>query len=95
VYEHMWGPSEFTCTGTLKTYDRVDRLKEIPVPVLFTCGRYDEATPETTSYYQSNLPGSESAVLENASHNHHLERPGEYLRIVRDYLHRVENDSSD
>ncbi len=90
VYKYMWGPSEFSVTGTLKNYERVDRLKEIIIPVLFTCGRYDEATPATTKYYQSNLPGSEISIFEDASHEHHLEKPEEYLQIVQDFLHRAE-----
>ena len=47
VYGHMWGPSEFTATGTLQDYDRSDRLGEITIPTLFTTGRYDEARPVT------------------------------------------------
>ncbi len=90
VYEHMWGPSEFTCTGTLKDFDCTNRLNEIEVPVLYTCGRYDEATPETTEFYRGRTPISEIAVIEDASHEHHLEKPEEYLRVVRDFLHRVE-----
>jgi proline-specific peptidase len=90
VYEYMWGPSEFTVTGTLKDYERAEKLKEIKVPVLFTCGQYDEATPDSTAYYQSMLPGSELAVFEDASHNHHLEKPVEYIRTVRAFLSRAE-----
>ncbi|MDD3592560.1 MAG: proline iminopeptidase-family hydrolase [Sulfurovum sp.] len=90
IYEHMWGPSEFTATGVLKTYERVDRLKEIVIPVLFTCGVYDEATPATTKYYQENLPGSEICIFEDASHEHHLEKPQEYLQTLRDFLCRAE-----
>lgn len=90
VYEYMWGPSEFTMSGTLKDYERAERLKEITVPVLFTCGQYDEATPATTLYYQSMLPGSEIVIFENASHDHHIEKPEEYLAAVRDFLGRVE-----
>ena len=51
VYHRMWGPSEFTMTGTLKDFDCTGRLREITVPTLFTCGRFDEATPETTAFY--------------------------------------------
>jgi len=90
VYEYMWGQSEFTMTGTLFDYDRSDRLKEIKVPVLFTCGRYDECTPSSTAYYQSKLPGSELIVFEDASHEHHLERTADFLRVVRDFLSRAE-----
>lgn len=90
IYSHMWGPSEFTVTGSLKNYERVDRLKRISVPVLLTCGFYDEATPETTRYYQKNIPESEIYIFENASHEHHLEAFPEYLKIVRDFFDRAE-----
>ncbi len=58
VYEHMWGPSEFGMTGILKDYDRTAHLKDIIVPTLFTCRRYDEATPSSTALYHDQLPGS-------------------------------------
>lgn len=90
VYLSMCGPSEFTMTGSLKNTELVNRLKEIKVPVLFTCGRYDEATPETTAIYQQALPGSEMVVIEDASHEHHLEKPQEYLERVRNFLRRIE-----
>ncbi len=90
VYEYMWGPSEFTATGILKDFDCTNRLDEIEVPVLYTCGRYDEATPETTEFYRSRTPISEITVIEDASHEHHLEKPEEYLSVVRDFLRRVE-----
>lgn len=89
VYQYMWGPSEFTITGTLKGFECADQLHKITVPVLFTCGRYDEATPDTTAYYQKMLPGSQLRVFENASHSHHLEQEQEYLATVRKFL--VEN----
>ncbi len=90
VYEKMWGPSEFTVSGNLKGFDRTARLKEIKIPALFVCGRYDEATPETTAYYHQMMPGSEMAVIENASHQAHLEQPEEYLALLRDFLRRSE-----
>lgn len=95
VYEYMWGPSEFTMTGTLKDYNRVPDLNKIRVPVLFTCGRYDEATPDTTALYHNSLPGSEMVVIENASHEHHLEKTEEYLGVVKDFLRKVESRETD
>jgi len=92
VYEQMWGPSEFTCTGTLKDRDYTMRLREINIPVLFTCGQYDEATPQTTAYYQNCLPGSEMIVFEEASHAHMLEKEAPYLAAVRSFLKRVESE---
>ena len=43
VYGYMWGPSEFTATGTLKTFDATPWLAGIKVPTLFVTGEFDEA----------------------------------------------------
>lgn len=90
AYRYMWGPSEFTVTGTLRSYERVDRLKEIKTPALFICGRYDEATPAATEYYHRNMPGSEFVVIENASHLSWVEQPDVFNRVLRDFLRRSE-----
>ncbi|HEY5564005.1 MAG TPA: proline iminopeptidase-family hydrolase, partial [Rhodothermia bacterium] len=80
LYGYMWGPSEFTATGTLKDYDGSDRLSELRVPVLFTTGRYDEATPATVAYYQSQVPGAELAILEESAHLTMQDEPEENVR---------------
>jgi proline iminopeptidase len=90
VYNYMWGPSEIVCTGTLKGYERADRLAEIHIPTLFTCGQYDEATPESTAYYQSKLPGARIKVFSDASHAVMLEQPDEYCSAIRGFMHQVE-----
>jgi len=86
VYGKMWGPSEFTVTGTLKDFERAERLGELRVPALFTAGRYDEATPAAAEHYRSRLPGARLAVFEEASHSHHVEKREEYLGTVRAFL---------
>jgi proline iminopeptidase len=88
VYMTMWGASEFCPTGNLKTYDVTPRLHEISVPTLFVCGRYDEATPESTSYYRSLVPGSEVHVFERSSHVSYLEEPEAYVDVVGDFLRK-------
>jgi proline iminopeptidase len=90
VYGTMWGPSEPMVTGNLKEYDRTGRLKEIKSPTLWTCGRYDEATPETVGYYHSLMPGSEFVVFEKSAHMSHWEEADLYLPVVRDFLRRAE-----
>ncbi|MEI7482613.1 MAG: proline iminopeptidase-family hydrolase [Elusimicrobiota bacterium] len=94
IYLHMWGPSEFTVTGTLKGYDRVGRLGEIQTPVLFTCGRFDEASPAATAIYHQALPGSEMRIFEDASHSHHIEKADEYMLAARDFIKRQEEKVS-
>lgn len=90
VYEIMWGPSEFTVKGNLKTFDCTSQLKEISCPTLYTCGRYDEATPESTEYYSSLTPYSRIHVFENSAHMPYVEEPQEYLRVIGDFLKSVE-----
>lgn len=92
LYRYMWGPSEFTATGTLKDYERVDRLSEIKVPTLFTCGRYDEATPETTALYQSRIPGARLVIFENSAHMTMIEEPEHYVSVLRAFLREVEQN---
>lgn len=91
TYIYMWGPSEFTATGTLKNYDSTENLSKLNVPVLFVTGEYDEATPATVAFYQSLVPGSELAVIKGAAHLTMQDEPGENVRVVREFLHRVEN----
>lgn len=93
VYEFMWGPSEFYPTGNLKAYDRTSRLGEIRVPTLFTCGRYDEATPESTGFYHGLVPGSKFEVLEHSSHSPLREEPDTYLRLIESFLEEVETNA--
>jgi len=88
IYGMMWGASEFTVTGTLKEFDVTNRLDEIELPSLFTCGRYDEATPNTTEYYASLVPGSEFYVFEDCSHMPGVENPQAYVGKMRDFLNR-------
>lgn len=90
VYNYMWGASEFTVTGTLKHFDATDRLGEIKIPALFTCGRYDEATPETTEYYAGLVPDAEFHVFENSSHMPGIEEPEAYVEVVREWVNRQE-----
>ncbi|GAC1371522.1 MAG: proline iminopeptidase-family hydrolase [Hymenobacter sp.] len=88
VYETMWGPDEAQCTGNLRHYSSVARLKDLPVPSLYLCGRYDEATPASTAYFQQLTPNSRLVVFEKASHKAYMEVPDEYFRTVRGFLHR-------
>jgi proline iminopeptidase len=88
-YLHMWGPSEFTLTGTLADYDATPELGAIAVPTLMTCGRFDEATPETTADHASRIAGARLVVLEDASHSHHLEQEERYLAVVGEFMQTV------
>ncbi|MDQ6598399.1 proline iminopeptidase-family hydrolase [Bacillus salipaludis] len=91
VYNIMWGPSEFTVLGNLKSFDCTSQLSEITCPTLYTCGRYDEATPESTKYFSSLTPQSEFHVYENSAHLPYIEEPEEYLRVVGSFLGKIDS----
>jgi proline iminopeptidase len=86
VYNTMNGPSEFTVTGTLKTWDIMARLGEITVPTLLVGGRYDECTPGHLADMHSRIPGSQLAIIEDASHLCFAEQPAQFNEIVNAFL---------
>ncbi|NJN81752.1 MAG: proline iminopeptidase-family hydrolase [Caldilineaceae bacterium] len=90
VYVNMQGPNEFTITGNLKDWDRSDRLAEITVPTLVTCGRYDEATPNCAARLNEGIPNSRLHIFEQSAHMAHLEETDSYLQIVGDFLNDVD-----
>jgi proline iminopeptidase len=90
-YEYMWGPSEFTATGELKTYDRTNRLGEIKVPTLFTAGEFDEARPSTVKYYQSLVPGAKFEMIKGSGHLTMQDKPEENNKVIADFLDSIES----
>jgi pimeloyl-ACP methyl ester carboxylesterase len=54
-------------------------LHEIDVPTLFTCGRHDEATPETVGWYTALVPNAALTVFDESSHLAHLEERERYF----------------
>jgi proline iminopeptidase len=91
VYATMQGPNEFVVTGNLKDYDCTDRLGELTLPMLFTCGRADIVRPAETEYYHRLAPGSELVIFEQSRHAPHMEESEHYLAVVRDFLRRAES----
>jgi proline iminopeptidase len=89
VYNIMWGPSEFHVTGNLKHFDCTGELKDIIVPTLYTCGRYDEATPKSTEYFSSLTPNGKFHVFEQSAHMPYIEEPEEYVKVIGDFLKSV------
>ena len=91
VYNIMWGPSEFSVKGNLKYFDCTSQLNEISCPTLYTCGRFDEATPESTEYFSSLTPNSKFHVFENSAHMAYFEEKEEYLKVMGDFLKSVDS----
>ena len=90
IYHYMWGPSEFTATGTLQNYDRTERLKEIKAPTLYICGEFDEALPSTVKHYQSLTPGAKFVQIDKAAHLTMHDDPEQDLQHIREFLNGLE-----
>jgi proline iminopeptidase len=93
VYMTMWGPNEFTCTGNLQSWDRIDRLGEITVPTLITVGRYDEVRPSCAETMHRGIKGSQLVLFENSSHSAHLEEPEKYRNTLLQFLQSVDESA--
>jgi proline iminopeptidase len=90
VLEHMWGPSDFTVTGTLRDFDRTTDLAGLTMPVLFHCGEFDEARPETARQQAALTPNAEVAVIAGAGHLTMIDAPEQANGAIRNFLDRVE-----
>ena len=90
VYKLMWGPNEFSPTGTLRYWDVTPDLNKIDVPTLITCGRYDEVTPKVSEVLHEGIKGSKMVVFEKSSHSARLEEPERYFEVYREFLRSVD-----
>lgn len=89
LYVNMWGETEFSATGSLRTYDGSENMARIEAPVLFTCGEFDEAPPMTMYRYAKLVANSEVRVFNNASHTPHLEQTAAYNQAVAVFLNGI------
>lgn len=86
IYKYMWGPTEFTATGTLKNYDRSKDLERLNLPVLFIAGQYDEARPETMKKFQAKVKGSKLLIIPGSGHGLYRDQPILYTEALREFL---------
>jgi len=90
IYNYMWGPTEFTATGTLIHYDRVQSLKTIKVPTLFITGEFDEARPATVKYFQRLVPNARYVEIEGAGHGTMHDNKTRNLTAIKTFLDETE-----
>jgi proline iminopeptidase len=86
----MWGPTEFTATGTLLNFDRTGQLDEIEEPILFVAGQYDEARPETMYRYQQLAKNARVEIIPDAAHSTMVDQPEKLAEAINGFLKQVE-----
>jgi len=88
---HMLGPSPFTITGTLKTYDASDFLPRIAVPTLLTVGEFDQAGPELVRGFAARIPGARYALIAGSGHATAWDAREETVNLERSFLRSVDS----
>jgi proline iminopeptidase len=92
IYNYMWGPTEFTATGTLIDFDRTADLDKIEEPILFVTGEYDEARPETMYKYQKMSNNAHVEVIGNAAHKTMIDQPEKMAEVVGSFLRSIDRN---
>ena len=90
VYRAIWGPNEWTPTGSLGHWDVRDRLPEIGVPTLITAGKNDLCTPRILRELQEGLPRARIVLFESSSHTPYLEEATAYAAELNRFLNEVD-----
>jgi proline-specific peptidase len=85
VYARMHGSSWFVPDGAWKDFDVTDRLHELRMPTLIIAGRDDQCVPDLSRAMHGQIAGSRLVVLDTA-HLPFFESPGEYLRLIDEFL---------
>ncbi|KZT12752.1 proline-specific peptidase [Laetiporus sulphureus 93-53] len=86
VYGTMEGPSEFTITGTLKTWNIIPSLPKISVPTLLTNGGLDEAQDIVIEPFFAAIDKVKWRTFARSAHMAHWEEREEFMRVVEDFL---------
>ncbi len=90
IYNQMWGPTEFTATGTLIDFERAVDLAKIEEPILFVAGEYDEARPETMYRYQKMAKNASVSIIDAAAHSTMIDQPEKMAEAVGSFLRSVD-----
>lgn len=93
IYVYMQGPSEFTITGTLKTYQVTDFLTRIAVPTLVTVGEFDEVGPELVRGHAAMIPGARFEILAGAAHMTPWDARDIHVALERSFLRAADSTS--
>ncbi len=88
VYAYLNGPSEFQFTGALANLDVRPQLAGLRVPVLVTCGEFDEAPPWVGRRVVAAVDGGRARlqVFSGLSHLSHFEDPSRVTAATSAFL---------
>jgi len=73
-------------TWLRKEYNLIPQLKQLSNPTLVIHGDYDFVPVEVAADIAQAMPRARLVVLEDCGHLSYLERPVEFLRVIRDFF---------
>lgn len=85
----MFGPNLIEVTGNMRYWDVTDRLRELRVPCLITCGEHDFLTPKLHRLMHSRIKSSKLVIIGGASHVAMWEKRDTYIRTIVGFLDSV------
>lgn len=78
------------CGAAIRDHSsRLDALNAISVPTLVICGEKDTPFLEPSRSLHAAIPGSEFAIIPGAGHGPQMETPGEFNRVLTEFLAKV------
>ncbi len=90
IYNYMWGPSEFTATGTLRNYENAENLTRVNVPTLFTTGEFDEARPETVERLSQLVNDSRYVMIPDAGHSTLNDNRAALVKAIQSFIEETD-----
>jgi pimeloyl-ACP methyl ester carboxylesterase len=72
----------------------LDDLRRVAVPTLVVCGERDAPFLEPSRLMHEAISGSELAIVPRAGHSPQFETPGEFNRLLTEFLARVRETST-
>jgi proline iminopeptidase len=89
AFRTLWGPDEFNALGNLRYWNVDEQLTRLRLPVLVTCGRYDEITPKLTGNIHRRIKGSKFVIFEKSSHLAMWEERKRCMAVVRSFMDKI------
>ncbi|KZL84909.1 l-amino-acid amidase [Colletotrichum incanum] len=86
VYSTMCGPSEITITGSLRTYNWIEKSKQIKASTLLINGEFDEASDAVVKPWFQNIRKVKWITISNGGHCVHLEQLDKYAGVLSSFL---------
>ena len=86
LYPYLNGPTEFQFTGAFARLDVTAALRTVQVPVLVTCGEFDEAPPPIARDIAAQLRHGRALPFAGLSHMSHIEDPARVVGATRQFL---------